>query len=182
MMVKGNQPDLERVLAGIFTPGRWSTLPTESAQELDKGHGRLEKRTIRTSDAIRGWDEWPDVAQGFCLDREALLLQSGRVRQERVYGITSLPAEQAGPGDLLALTRAHWGIENRSHYVRDVTFGEDHSQVRVGSIPQVMAALRHTAIGLMRLAGATNVAAACRRHAARPHEAVALVISPVRTE
>jgi len=182
MIVKGNQPDLERILEGIFTPGRWTTLPTQRYEQVDKGHGRLETRTIRTSDAIAGWDEWADVAQCFCLDRKAQSLKSGRQRSERVYGITSLPAEQAGPAAVLALTRAHWGIENRSHYVRDVTFDEDHSQVRVGSIPQTMAALRNTAIGLLHLAGARNVAATCRRHAARPHEAVALVISRVRTE
>ena len=68
------------------------------------------------------------VAQGFCLDREAVLLRSGKRRHERVYGITSLTPEQAGPGDLLAYTRAHWGIENRSHYGRDVTLGEDASR------------------------------------------------------
>jgi hypothetical protein len=182
MVAKGNQPDLERVLAAIFTPGRWNTLPTESVQEVDKGHGRLEIRTIQTSEAICGWDDWADVAQGFCLEREVLFLKSGRRRKERVYGISSLSAEQAGPADLLALNRGHWGIENRSHYVRDVTFGEDHSQVRVGSLPQVMAAFRNIAIGLMRLAGATNLAAMGRRHAAHPHEAVAMVIAPVRTE
>ena len=182
MIVKGNQPDLQQVLEGIFTPGRWATLPTQSAKDLDKGHGRLETRAIKTSDAIQGWDDWADVAQGFCLDREVLYLKSGRRSEERVYGITSLPAVQAGPSDLLSLTRGHWAIENRSHYVRDVTFDEDHSQVRVGSIPQVMAALRNTAIGLMRLAGLGNIAAAARRHAARPREAVALVMSMVRTE
>lgn len=182
MVVKGNQPDLQKVLEGIFTPGRWATLPTQSAQQLDKGHGRLEVRRIQTSDAIKGWDDWPDVAQGFCLDREAVLLRSGKRRHERVYGITSLTPEQAGPGDLLAYTRAHWGIENRSHYVRDVTFDEDHSQVRVGAIPQVMAALRNTAIGLMRLAGAQTIAPTCRQYAARPREAVALVTSFPRTE
>ncbi len=182
MFAKGNQPGLEQVLEGIFTPGRWSTLPTEQASDLDKGHGRLETRTIRTSDAIRGWDEWADVARGFCLDRERHLLKSARRERERVYGITSLPRDQAGPADLLGLIRGHWGIENRSHYVRDVTFGEDHSQVRVGSIPQVMAALRNTAIGLMRLAGHASIASACRRYAARPHEAIALITSLTRTE
>jgi hypothetical protein len=182
MYAKGNQPDLQSVLQGIFTPGRWAKLPTQSAEEVDKGHGRVERRCIQTSDAIQGWDDWTDVGQGFCMDREVLLLKSGKRRHERVYGISSLTPEEAGPEELLALTRAHWGIENRSHYVRDVTFNEDHSQVRVGAIPQVMAALRNAAIGLMRLAGTPSIAAACRRHAARPHDAVALVVAPLRTE
>jgi hypothetical protein len=75
----------------------------------------------------------------------------------------------------LRLTRHHWGIENRSHWVRDVTFDEDRSQVRCGSTPEVMAALRNAVIGLLRAGGATNIAAACRRCAAQPAHALALI-------
>jgi hypothetical protein len=83
-------------------------------------------------------------------------------------GVTSLAPECADAACLLALVRGHWHIENTSHWVRDVTFDEERSQVRCGHIPQVMAALRNTAIGLMRWAGATTIAAACRRFAAQP--------------
>ena len=76
---------------------------------------------------------------------------------------------------LLELVRGHWQIENTSHWVRDVTFDEDRSQVRCGNIPQCMAALRNTAIGLLRWAGHTNIAAACRRMAAQPAQALALI-------
>jgi hypothetical protein len=79
---------------------------------------------------------------------------------------------------LLGLVRGHWKIENQLHYVRDVTLEEDRSQTRSESLPQVMAALRNTAIGLIRLAGHGNVAAACRYYAARPWEAVALLRFP----
>jgi len=89
--------------------------------------------------------------------------------------VTSLPPERATALQLLQVVRQHWHIENRSHWVRDVTFDEDRSQVRVGSIPQVMAALRNTAIGLPRTAGEANIAAACRRMAARPWDALALL-------
>ena len=82
-----------------------------------------------------------------------------------VYGVTSLRPEHADPDRLLELVRNHWRIENTSHWVRDVTFHEDRSQVRCGNIPQLMAALRNTAIGLLRGAGHTNIAAACRRMA-----------------
>lgn len=78
--------------------------------------------------------------------------------------------------------RGHWHIENRSHGVRDVTFDEDRSQVRSGSLPQVLAALRNTVLGLMRQAGETNIAAACRRFAAQPWEALALLGITLRTE
>lgn len=71
-----------------------------------------------------------------------------------------LTGGEAGALRLLELIRCHWHIENKSHWVRDVTFGEDHSQIRCGNAPQVMAALRNTVIGLIRSAGRTNIAAA----------------------
>lgn len=107
--------------------------------------------------------------------REVINLRTGEVKQETIYGVTSLGVDHADAGRLLQLVRHHWHIENRSHWVRDVTFDEDRSQARVGSIPQVMATLRNTAIGLLRLHGATNIAAATRRMAARPAEAIALL-------
>jgi predicted transposase YbfD/YdcC len=76
---------------------------------------------------------------------------------------------------LLECVRGHWPIEHTSHWVRDVTFDEDRSQVRCGNIPHVMAALRHTAIGVLRWAGHTNIAAACRQLAAQPAQALALI-------
>ena len=113
------------------------------------------------------------------IERRIVQVRTGVLRAEVVYGLTSLPPARASAVDLLGYNRAHWHIENRSHWVRDVTFDEDRSQVRVGSIPQVMAALRNTAIGLLRLAGATNLAAACRRNAAQPWEALSLLgLSP----
>lgn len=109
------------------------------------------------------------------VEREVIHLVTGEVERETVYGVTSLGAGRADAARLLQLVRQHWHIENRSHWVRDVTFDEDRSQVRVGSIPQVLAALRNTVIGLLRLHGATNIAAATRRMAARPTEALALL-------
>jgi hypothetical protein len=97
------------------------------------------------------------------------------MRHEVVYGITSLSRERATAAQLLKLWREHWHIENKLHWVRDVTFDEDRSQVRVGHIPQVMAALRNTAISLLRVWGAENIAAACRRFAAQPALALAAV-------
>ena len=91
------------------------------------------------------------------------------------YAITSLSPAQAGPQELLCLWRSHWEIENRLHYVRDVTMKEDASQVRSGSAPQVMAALRNTTLGLLRQTGATNIAAALRHYSYKPLEALALL-------
>lgn len=61
--------------------------------------------------------------------------------------------------------RSHWSIENKVHWVRDVTYDEDRSQIRTGTGPEVMAVLRNAAIGALRLSGVTNIAAANRHHA-----------------
>lgn len=89
--------------------------------------------------------------------------------------MTSLSLARGPAAHLLHYVRGQWTIEDRSHWVRDVTFDEDHSQVRTGSIPEVMAALRNTTIGLLRAAGMTKIAATTRRLAAQPWEALALL-------
>ena len=174
MIVKENQPQLRADLELVFT------LPPvgdrqETARTVDSGHGRIEQRNITTSEALVGYSTWPGLAQVFELGRHVIIQKTGQERVEVVYGVTSLSSERATPGRVLDLVRGHWSIENKSHWVRDVTFDEDRSQVRCGSIPQVMAALRNTAIGLLRWAGHTNIAAACRRLAAQPAQALALI-------
>jgi predicted transposase YbfD/YdcC len=86
------------------------------------------------------------------------------------YFITSVPRAEAGASELRQCGRGHWSIENGSHYVRDVTMGEDASRIRKGSGPEVMAAFRNAAIGFLRSTGATNIAAALRRNASRVGE------------
>ena len=124
---------------------------------------------------MAGYSDWPGLAQVFRLERRVVDCRTGEITTEAVYGTSSLPPDRADALALLGLVRGQWRIENQSHYVRDVTFGEDHSQVRVGSIPQMMAAFRNTAISLLRLNGERNIAAATRRLAARPHAALALI-------
>ncbi len=79
-----------------------------------------------------------------------------------------MATHQASPTRLAAFVREHWLVENRLRWVRDVTFGEDLSQVRTGNAPQVMASLRNLAIAILRLTGVTNIAAGTRHHARRP--------------
>jgi hypothetical protein len=122
-----------------------------------------------------GYSDWPGLAQVFSLARQSLIKKTGEVRAEVIAGVTSLDPERTTAARLLGLVRGHWSIENQSHGVRDVTFDEDRSQVRCGNIPQVMTTLRNTAIGLMRRAGDTNIAAACRRVAAQPALALRLI-------
>jgi predicted transposase YbfD/YdcC len=174
MTVKANQPQLRADIELVFT------LPPagdrqETARTVDIGHGRIEQRNITTSEALVGYSDWPGLAQVFEVGRHVIIQKTGQERAEVVYGVTSLPPERATPERLLELVRGHWQIENKSHWVRDVTFDEDRSQVRCGNIPQVMAALRNTTIGLLRWAGHTNIAAACRRLAAQPVQALALI-------
>jgi hypothetical protein len=125
--------------------------------------------------ALEDYVDWPGAQQVFRLSRRVVTKRTGEVRRETVYGITSLGPGQITAAQLLGLVRQHWHIENRSHWVRDVTFGEDASQVRSGSLPQLMAALRNTVIGLLRQTGATNLAAARRYYAANPAAALALL-------
>jgi len=105
---------------------------------------------------------FPHAAQVLELQRHTTDLSGDVLRTEVAYGITSLDAARAGPTRLAALARGQWQIENRLHWVRDVTFGEDHSQIRAGHGPQAMACLRNLAIGLLRRAGHANIAQALR--------------------
>jgi predicted transposase YbfD/YdcC len=149
------------------------------------GHGRLEEREIWTlSDPeINGYagsagtvgTAWPPLSQITRLLRKRTV--KGKTTTEIVYWVTSLTPEAAGAKDLLTYIRDYWEIENRLHWVRDVTFGEDHSQVRSGNAPQVKAALTNLALTLLRRNGHNNIAAALRTFAARSRDAVALVLS-----
>lgn len=124
-----------------------------SAETLEKGHGRLEHRRLLASTALNAHVDFPHVAQVCRIERAVTQLNSGRQRHETVFAITSLSPAQADPHTLLSLNRAHWGIENRSHYVRDLTFAEDHSCIRAGNGPAMMACLRNFVIALARLLG-----------------------------
>jgi predicted transposase YbfD/YdcC len=119
--------------------------------------------------------DWPQLAQVVRVERERRI--GGETAVEVGYYITSLGRERADAARLGELIRAHWGIENRLHHVRDVTWGEDACRVRKGNGPQLLAALRNTANYLLGRARAPSKAAATRRFAAHPHEAVTLVLT-----
>src|SRR5262249_16624991 len=95
----------------------------DTATTLDKGHGRRERRTLKATTALNGYLDWPGVAQVGQI--ESVVEQDGKMSHETRYFITSAPRELADAGVLLSGARGHWSIENRSHYVRDVTLGED---------------------------------------------------------
>jgi len=165
MTVKANQPTLLARLRAL----PWDQIGP-AARERARGHGRVETRTISVVSLHPcpdlGGEFFPHAMQAIKLVRRRRPLRSGgRWRTVTVYAITSLTAFQADPVLLARWIRGHWSIENQLHWVRDVSFDEDRSQVRTGHGPQVMAALRNLAITALRLSGITNIAAALRHHA-----------------
>jgi predicted transposase YbfD/YdcC len=175
MIVKDNQQKLLDDVSTVFHGPCSHLLEKTTHETLDIGHGRIEERHLTVSDELSDYSDWPGLQQVFQITRRTTIKKTGKIRKETVYGITSLTPQQADAPGLMNLVRCHWHIENKSHWVRDVTFGEDVSQVHCGNAPQVMAALRNTAIGLARSVGKTNIAAACREFAAKPTVAMALI-------
>lgn len=143
---------------------------------MDKGHGRLEVRTLRTTSILTLHDTWKGMARGFEITRERTVKGVKTVEVE--YGVTSLPEGRATAADLLTHLRDHWKIENELHYVRDVTLREDACRVRSGAAPQVLAALRNAIIHLLAGAGADNHREAIECLQIHPAEARKLIGIP----
>jgi len=144
-------------------------------ETVDKGHGRIEIRRIWSTTELNDYIEFPYLNQASRIERITCNLRGELKRHEIVYGVSSLTEEKASAADLLKFNRGEWEIENRVHWVRDVTFDEDRSQVRKGSGPQVMASLRNLSISLLRMAGARNIASAMRHLGRRSDKALRLL-------
>jgi predicted transposase YbfD/YdcC len=164
MTVKANMPTLYKQLKKL----PWTAIPATSA--VSTGRGRRARRTIKAvlAPAWIGFDGAAQVAQ-----LRRTVTRDGKKTIEVVYIITS--DRDAGPATLAAWVRGHWEIENRLHWVRDVTYQEDRSLVRTGNAPRVMASLRSLAISLLRLDGHANIAAANRHHARDPQRTLKLL-------
>ena len=151
----------------------WRTTRT-----IDTGHGRRpEVRELVASTDLTAWLDWPGAAQILRIERT--WVEHGQPKRALHYGITSLDPATGPPARLLALKRGHWAIENRLHWRKDVTFGEDASLIHAGQGPTVMALLRDAAISLLHQQGIWRVAACLRRHSQHPEEAIALVVGPL---
>ena len=172
MVVKENQPGLYADIKLLFDDPplgeRFGHVLT-----LTRHGDRYEERELWSSTALNGYLDWPAVGQ--VCRRECRVTKNGQTSVEVRYAATSLSPVRAAASDIETLWRGHWSIENRLHWERDVVLGEDLSQVRTGSAPQVMAALRNLTLGLLRLAKVENVAATLRRNARYPHEALSLM-------
>ena len=166
--VKGNQPTLHAACKNL----PWADVPAHRV--TTHGHGRRATRTIKVVQA----PDWVDFDAAVQIAQvRRTVTRAGKKSVEVVYLITSADHRAAPPAALAAWVQGHWGIENSLHWVRDVTFDEDRSQVRTGHAPQVMATLRNTAIGLLRLSGWTNIAAGLRHHARDPAHPVNLILT-----
>jgi predicted transposase YbfD/YdcC len=169
MIVKENQKGMFDCLDGLD----WASAPV-SHTTVDNGHGRRERRTIQVMPAPADLG-FPHAAQVFLVERYITRTVRRRGKGSRKYkrvqvhsavavlGVTSLSAREAAPEHLATYVRGHWSIENKVHWVRDVTFRENASRIRTGSRPRVMATLRNLAVGLIRQAGYTKIAETIRK-------------------
>ena len=179
LVAKDNQPTLQEDIADLFedrTPDRrcW-----KYAETWDKGHGRLEHRQITCSPDLNDWfgHEWEGIEQVFRLERTRHMLKTGAIEHEVIYGLSSLSMRQASPARMLSLIREHWAIENKLHYRRDGSLGEDACQTRTGPLPHLLAQLNSTVLSLTDRAGVRNVARQMRYFDAHPEQALALVLT-----
>jgi len=177
MVVKRNQPETYAAIELLFQapplcPGQEDRL-TYTYQE--KGHGRLESRTLECSALLSHYLDWPGVAQVMRRTCQRRHLRSGVVSCEVTYGLTSLSRRRAGPQHLETFWRGHWTIENRTHYVRDATMDEDGCQLHAGHSAQALAAFRNGILTVLRSAGWENIAAAFRHFATSPQLALRAV-------
>jgi predicted transposase YbfD/YdcC len=173
-VVKGNEPTLQADLMTYFADPH---AHFQQAETIDHHRGRIERRLIKVSQELCCYlqAEWPGISQVAQLTRTRT--EKGKTSVEVVYLITILSPEQAGPHDLLALVRGHWGIENSLHYIRDVTFAEDRSRIRTGHAPQLLAACRNLAITLIHRSGSSQIAASRRSFSYHPRRAFDLLFA-----
>lgn len=184
--VKENQPKLHRDIQLLFAPDEpgpgIGKTPTDflQAKRVNKRHGRIEARTITTSEMLNDYSNWPGLAQVYRLERHFRWLRKGqeiRSSKEVEFGITSLTRNDATADELLSLRRAHWGIETGLHYCRDVTFKEDSLRMTVGNTGKVVACIHNLVISLVKQANYQNVAQARRYYAGHLAEAFNLLLA-----
>jgi len=172
-IVKGNRPRLHQQLAGL----PWADIPTVDLTQ-DAGHGRRESRTLKLAalhNAATGPILFPHAQLAAQIVRRRRPTTSKRWHTETVYAVTDLSWQQTRADQLAEAIREHWHVENRLHWIRDVTFAEDLSQIRTGHGPANMATLRNLALSRHRIAGADNIAAACRHVGRHPNRVLKLL-------
>ena len=185
--VKENQRRLYQNIQSLFAPEYpkpgFGKIPTDflSAKTVNKGHGRIEIRTITTSEMLNPYSGWPALAQVYRLERQFDWRRNGRsikTSTQVEFGITSLTRQEVSPLKLLNIRRSHWGIETGLHYRRDVTLREDATRMTVGNAAKIMASLNNLVLALIRHANFHNAAQARRWFSAHIHKAFSLLTTP----
>lgn len=186
--IKDNHPRLLADIQQLFaipdeTPkpgfGKVST-DFQSASTVNKGHGRIEKRTLHTSELLNDYLQWPGITQVYRFEPQFTWLRKGQVVKrscETEFGITSLSRTQASPADLLHYRRQHWFIETGLHYRRDVTFKEDAPRMTKPAVGRIVATIHNLVIALIKRAGYSNAAKARRWFAGHLDQAFTLLIT-----
>jgi len=177
MVVKENQPRLYADIEDFF---RGTFLPAEDDRETyhysGKGHGRLETRTLTCSAGLSTYLKWPGAKQVAKRQCRRRCIKSGKRHNEVTYAVTSLERCQAGAQQLEELWRGHWTIENKDHYVRDVTLAEDRCQIHEGNAPRALAALKNALLAALRYLGWANIAEAIRYYGASVRRALSFLV------
>jgi predicted transposase YbfD/YdcC len=145
LIADDNQPSVHRRLRSV----PWKQVPPVDTTG-NKGHGRFETRTVKLVEIPAGI-AFPHAALAIQITRTRRTFARGRVSRDTVYAVTDLSYDNTTAAELADAIRGHWAIENRLHWLRDVTFAEDHSQLWTGHGPQVMATFRNLAVSLHRL-------------------------------
>jgi predicted transposase YbfD/YdcC len=166
LTVKDNQRNLRKQLKAL----PWTLIPVLST-DREHSHGRSATRRLKATEITAGIG-FPGAVQVLQLTRKTRRHRGDRLHTEVVYAVTSLSSRDAHANQIADWLRGHWAIENKLHYVRDVTFDEDRSQNRTAGGPQVMATLRNLAISLLRLNDEPNIASARRHHARDPQRPI----------
>ncbi len=167
MLAKGNQANLQQDIMFYFDDSSSPIVPHITTVEL--GHGRIERRTLYATAELNDYLNWPSVGQAGMIERVRIAKSTGQLlSHEHEFFVTSLTPERASPQQLLEINRGHWTIENKSHYVRDVSFNEDASQVRKGSSAQAMAAFRNVTLAVLRRVGVTRIREAFIKNSVQP--------------
>lgn len=145
-----NQLTLLTDTVDLFAANGAASEELATATTIDKGHGRLERRTIRVSSELAGYSDMPGLAQVAEVRSEVTTLKTGVIHEQVRYLFTSLTPEQAGPDRLLALSRGHWRIENTLFHVKDDSFGEDRHVLQRRGAGAALCGLRNAAMMLLR--------------------------------
>lgn len=185
--VKENQERLYQDIARLFAPdppkpgfGKIET-DFQTTRQVSYGHGRLEVRTLQTSEMLNEYCHWPGLGQVYRLERQFYWLRKGQVYKsstEVELGITSRTRQRASAAKVLQVRRLHWRIETGLHYRRDVTFHEDATRMTLGDAGQILSIIHNLVLGLIKSAGFAYAPQARRHFEGHIQQAFLLLLSP----